>query len=76
VRKMRPSRLMHLVFPGVAGLEYSHERMAKKKAPMTMSATTALTVSRRDEWWDASRIFLRSLGVTAFWRFVGGSTFS
>jgi hypothetical protein len=67
---------MHFVFPGMCGLEYSQERIAKKKAPMTTSATTAGAVSRMDGWCEASKSFLSSQGVTAFCRRVGGSTFS
>jgi hypothetical protein len=72
-RKISPSRSMHLVWPG--GLECLHERIAKKKAPMTRLAATAGAVSTRDEWLDASRSFWRSLDVMAFCRLVGGQVY-
>jgi hypothetical protein len=35
--------------PAIAGFEYSQDRIAKKKAPITKSAATAGAVSRRDK---------------------------
>lgn len=44
--KMRASRSVHFVFPGVAGCECLQEHMAKKKAPITRPVATAVAVSK------------------------------
>jgi hypothetical protein len=42
-----PDRIMIFVLPGTGVVEYSQERMAKKKPAMVMSAVTAGAESQR-----------------------------
>ena len=79
VRKTRHPIRTFLVLPGGTDLVYSQDRIAKKKAPSTRSATWArveaspgLLVSALRNW----KNFRRNLGVMAFCRSGGGSVLS
>jgi hypothetical protein len=78
VRNTIPARTMIWVLPGAGAVEYSQDRIAKKKEPMIMSAATAGGESRRA--WVASPVdsnrHRSSFGVMAFWRFGAGSALS
>ena len=79
VRKTKHPILTRLVRPNGTDLVYSQDRIAKKKAPSTRSATCARVevaprslVSADRNW----KNFRRNFGVMAFCRSGGGSVLS
>ena len=77
-RKTKPCKVTGLVRPGTGVLVNSHERMAKKNAPVRRSAAAAGTeghkgVVKAPVDWRRTR---RSFGETVRCRFCGGSMFS
>jgi hypothetical protein len=63
------------VRPGVVGMQYSQDRMAKKNAPMIMSTVWSYALARILELPSLCSA-LRKRGVMAFCLFGGGSRLS
>jgi hypothetical protein len=68
VRKMIPDRTMIFVLPGTGVVEYSQDRMAKKKAAIVMSA---ITTGGKARGLEQELQQLGCNGLLALWCWVG-----
>jgi hypothetical protein len=66
VRKIKLPRVTRLVRPAVGVSVYLQDRMAKKKAPMMMSAAWSYSLALSFRRWESWKRRRRSLGVMAF----------